>query len=181
MLTPQFEASGSFLFFVGDVGSGCHCRKNRGCHSWLVRLPCRSWLKRFSCVGRLVGLPRLGRPVRLTQVGRRVVPLRGRGFCHACSHSSSLELKSARRPIITHTCYYCYTYQRIFGLTWTPSLIDCLPYISLFLSFISVSALMSFLFPLSRSCPCFVSCRVFIKYSYLVLASRLPVSVLTVA
>ena len=101
MLTPILEASGSlFLFFdlVGDVGSGFRCRRDRGCLSWLIRLPGLSLLVR---------LPRFSRLVRLTLISR--------GGCHRLLPfplSGALEHQSAHNyshlsPSLHASAQYC--------------------------------------------------------------------------
>jgi hypothetical protein len=50
-----------FFFFTVDVGSKCRCRSDRGCLSWLFRLPNLSWFDRFPSLGWLVRLPCLSR------------------------------------------------------------------------------------------------------------------------
>ena len=105
-----------------------------------------------------------------------------RGYCHACSCSSSLVLEVARLLIITHTYHHRYAHQRFIGLTWTHlhHLISYLPYICHFLSFFPESALMSLCVRCPDAVRVFFPVCLFIKYSLLVLASRLPASVLTI-
>ena len=94
------------------------------------------------------------------------------------SHLLTLPLSGARVGQAAH--HYAHLSPSALHCTPLYSNTYCLPplYLSIpqFDPHVSINVVM---FPLSRCCPCFVSCLSFSKYSLPVLASRLPASVLT--
>ena len=152
MLTPLYEASGRFLFFVFWLvtsglnaftdGSGGASASSLGFHD----------LARQACPGGTPG----GAP---------------RGYCHACSRSPSLALEGARLHLITPTCHHHYVQQHSLDSPGLLPFVDCHVYKCLFPRLFPVSALMLCVHVQTLSCP--VLCPYIIKCLLPVPASRL--------